>query len=106
MVILFFLIVIILILSVLVIRRNKEIATGELEQNTIEVTPEVLTPDNSADELGEKAELMEEFNSAEKVEYTYTLENGTEYKIKIPKGVEPPPQTVVEKMYRIEIGEN
>ena len=45
--------------------------------------------------------LIEDFNNAPvKVEYDYTLSSGEKITIRIPEGVDPPPQAAVEKMYR------
>lgn len=45
-------------------------------------------------------EFMREFNeSTDRVGHTYTLSNGQEVTILIPRGIDPPPPEVVEEMY-------
>lgn len=71
--------------------RNKE------EQRVEEIKEEFIPQQES--EYDEK--FIEDFNNApNKVEYQYTLSNDEEITIRIPEGVEPPPQAAVEEMHR------
>ncbi|OGG21097.1 hypothetical protein A3D03_02575 [Candidatus Gottesmanbacteria bacterium RIFCSPHIGHO2_02_FULL_40_13] len=50
---------------------------------------------------GEKsANALEEIEARPKAGYTYTLSTGETITIYLPEGIDPPPQNVVEKMYR------
>ncbi|KKS45042.1 hypothetical protein A2781_07390 [Candidatus Gottesmanbacteria bacterium RIFCSPHIGHO2_01_FULL_42_27] len=71
--------------------KNKEVKRVE------EIKEEFIPQQDS--EYDEK--FIENFNNApNKVEYRYTLSSGEEITIRIPEGVDPPPQAAVEEMYR------
>lgn len=55
----------------------------------------------SAPFRGEKSEnVLEEIEARPKTGYPYTLSSGETITIYLPEGIDPPPQNVVEKMYR------
>lgn len=102
--ILIVIVIILLILSFAVLFTGRKNSSPE---SSIGTESEIKQPDKgdfipSPIFEQEADDFIEEFNSAEKVPYTYTLANGEEYIIKIPMGIDPPPQAVVEKMYRME----
>lgn len=103
--ILIVIVIIILILSYSLLfgKKTSESQNAKIIEKVKQIFPPTVTvTPNPYSESGES--LIEEFNTAERVEYTYTLSNGEIYTIAIPKGIDPPPLAVVEKMYRIEKG--
>lgn len=50
---------------------------------------------------GEAENILEEIETRPKAGYSYTLRTGETIKIYLPEGIDPPPQNVVEKMYRM-----
>src|SRR3989338_1884011 len=97
--ILIVIVVIILIISYnILFKLEKKISNKAVENITTPMVTRVqVTPAIEADydEL-----MLEELNNAPKAEYKYTLSTGEEVTIKIPRGVDPPPQVVVERMYQ------
>ena len=98
--ILIVIVIILLILSFWILFLNKK--KPENGNGLITVPAQIITPGTETEKGND---LINEFNSAPRVEYKYTLANGEDYIIKIPVGIDPPPQAVVEKMYRMEKGE-
>ena len=74
------------------------LANKNREVKRVEKIKEKFIPQQES-EYDEK--FIEDFNNApNKIEYRYTLSTGEEITVRIPEGVEPPPQAAVEKMYR------
>ncbi|OGG03682.1 hypothetical protein A2W14_01405 [Candidatus Gottesmanbacteria bacterium RBG_16_37_8] len=63
----------------------------------VTVTRIPITPAIEAEYSGD---LIDELNESPKAEYKYILSSGEEITIKIPRGVDPPPLAVVERMYQ------
>ena len=100
--ILIVILIIILILSYGVLFGKKSLEKENGEFKEIEATIIPVSVSMTPVQNSETDDFIEEFNTAERVEYKYTMSDGEVYSIKIPIGIEPPSQTVVEKMYRIE----
>lgn len=49
---------------------------------------------------GEAENVLEEIETRPKAGYPFTLSSGETITIYLPEGIDPPPQNVVEKMYR------
>ena len=100
--ILIVILIIILILSygVLFGKKSREKENGEFKEIEATITP--VSVSITPEQFTESDNVIEEFNTAERIEYKYTMSDGEIYTIEIPIGIEPPPQAVVEKMYSIE----
>ncbi|OGF98664.1 hypothetical protein A2153_04190 [Candidatus Gottesmanbacteria bacterium RBG_16_38_7b] len=96
--ILIVIVIIILIVSYNILFRLEKRISNKQENNVIPtVTRMPITPGFEADY---DESILEELNTAPKAEYKYTLSTGEEVTIKIPRGVDPPPLSVVERMYQ------
>lgn len=74
-------------------KTSQTVNKPEVTQTPLQITPEAGL---DYDEQFEK-----DFNEAAKTEeYKYTLSNGQEVTIKLPLGVDPPPQEAVEQLYQ------
>ena len=74
------------------------LANKNKEEQRVEKIKEEFIPQQESEYDGK---FIENFNNApNKIEYQYTLSTGEKITIRIPEGVDPPPQAAVEEMYR------
>lgn len=79
--------------------QNRLNKTSKIPNKTgVTQAPPPVTPEAGLDY---DEQFEKDFNQAAKTEeYKYTLSNGQEVTIKLPLGVDPPPQEAVEQLYQ------